>query len=203
MALKNPNHPKKGSIIKVEPFKTEKSISKIKNFLKDKPLDLALFVVGINTNLRAVDLLGICNYQVEDLEVPKNSKDMPKILLREKKTQKPRVVLLNADAVRVINNLKKWKRRGIGLEEALFFGQRGRVTVPGLNAKVKSWARACGIKGNFGSHSLRKTFGYMKRQKGVGLPVLMTMFNHSSQKQTLDYLCVQEEEIKDAYWDVI
>ena len=27
----------------------------------------------------------------------------------------------------------------------------------------------------------------------------MVMFNHSSQKQTLDYLCIQPEEIKNAY----
>jgi hypothetical protein len=27
----------------------------------------------------------------------------------------------------------------------------------------------------------------------------MTVFNHSTQKQTLDYLCVQPEEIKDIY----
>jgi hypothetical protein len=25
------------------------------------------------------------------------------------------------------------------------------------------------------------------------------MFNHSTQKQTLDYLCIQPEEIKEAY----
>jgi hypothetical protein len=29
--------------------------------------------------------------------------------------------------------------------------------------------------------------------------VLMVMFNHSTQRQTLDYLCIQAEEIKDAY----
>ena len=28
---------------------------------------------------------------------------------------------------------------------------------------------------------------------------LMVMFNHSSQKQTLDYLCIKPEEIKNAY----
>jgi len=27
----------------------------------------------------------------------------------------------------------------------------------------------------------------------------MVMFNHSSQKQTLDYLCIQPQEIKDVY----
>jgi hypothetical protein len=31
------------------------------------------------------------------------------------------------------------------------------------------------------------------------LPTLMTMFNHSTQKQTLAYLWIQPEEIKSAY----
>jgi hypothetical protein len=30
-------------------------------------------------------------------------------------------------------------------------------------------------------------------------PELMAMFNHSRQRQTLDYLCIQAEKIKDAY----
>lgn len=30
-------------------------------------------------------------------------------------------------------------------------------------------------------------------------PELMVMFNHNTQRQTLDYLCIQAEEIKDAY----
>lgn len=31
------------------------------------------------------------------------------------------------------------------------------------------------------------------------LPTLMECFNHSTQKQTLAYLCVQPEEIKNVY----
>ena len=34
---------------------------------------------------------------------------------------------------------------------------------------------------------------------GVDLPRVMVCFNHSSQKQTLDYLCIQPEEIKGVY----
>jgi hypothetical protein len=56
------------------------------------------------------------------------------------------------------------------------------------------------LKGNYGSHTLRKTFGYHQRVTfGVDLPRLMVVFNHSTQKQTLDYLCIQPKEIKDVY----
>ena len=81
----NFNHPKKGSSIKVEPIKSKKHIQTIKKLLTDKPLDYALFVIGINTNLRASDLLRIKVKQVEDLH-PNDE-----IVLNEKKTQKERI----------------------------------------------------------------------------------------------------------------
>jgi len=48
--------------------------------------------------------------------------------------------------------------------------------------------------------SLRKTWGFHQRVSfGTDLPTLMVCFNHSTQKQTLDYLCVQPEEIRNVY----
>ena len=56
------------------------------------------------------------------------------------------------------------------------------------------------LTGNYGSHSLRKTWGYHQRKRFcVDIPTLMVMYNHSSQKQTLDYLRIQPQEIKDVY----
>jgi hypothetical protein len=60
--------------------------------------------------------------------------------------------------------------------------------------------RAINLKGNYGSHSLRKTFGYHQRVTfGRGIPELMVVFNHSTQRQTLEYLCIQPEEVKSLY----
>jgi integrase len=74
------------------------------------------------------------------------------------------------------------------------------LTVPSVNRLVKEWCRAINLPENYGSHTLRKTFGYHQRvTTGTGIAELMEMFNHSSQKQTLVYLCVQPEEIKNAY----
>jgi hypothetical protein len=50
------NHPRKGARIKVEPFRDIQDIQNIKRLLRDRPRDLCLFIVGINTNLRASDL---------------------------------------------------------------------------------------------------------------------------------------------------
>lgn len=43
----NPNHPKPGSAIKVEPIRDIKAIKRIKKILSDQPRNLCLFTLGI------------------------------------------------------------------------------------------------------------------------------------------------------------
>lgn len=193
----NFNHPKAGDSIKVDPIKDPKDIKSIKKILKDKPRDLALFTIGINTNLRASDLLQLTVNQVKDLKV------MDEIVLIEKKTDKSRRINLNNSCIDAIQNLLR--SRKYEDDEPLFIGKRGTVlTVPSVNRLVKEWCNAINLKGNFGSHSLRKTWGYHQRVSfGMGLPQLMKCFNHSNERQTLDYLCVQDEEIKSIYMNEI
>ena len=131
----NYNHPKEGSTTKVDPIKSKKHIRTIKKkLLADKPLDYALFVIGINTNLRASDLLRIKVEQVKDL----NPND--EIVLNEKKTKKERRITLNKACISAIQGLLA--SREYKDEDYLFTGQRGVLTVPTVNAKVKSWCRA-------------------------------------------------------------
>jgi integrase len=191
--MKNPNHPKKGSRIKVEPIKKQKDINSIRDKLKTNPRDLCLFNIGTNTNLRASDILQITVNMVKDI------KPGDEIELKEKKTGKIRRITLNKKVVESIQKLLESKEYKDN--DPLFLGQRGKLTVPYISRLVKIWCKD--LKGNYGSHSLRKTFGYHKRQKGYSLEQLMLTFNHSNPKQTLDYLCIQSEEIKKLYMDEI
>ncbi len=188
----NTNHPKPGDEIRVEPIKAVKDIKAIKRLLAANPRDCALFTLGINTNLRASDLLRITAGQV------RNVKPMDEIELKEQKTGKRRRISLNKSCVDAINALLK--SRDYSNDEPIFTGQRGPLSVPSVNRLVKQWCRTVNLKGNYGSHSLRKSWGYHQRVTfGRGLPELMVCYNHSSQRQTLDYICVQPEEIKSIY----
>jgi len=188
----NFNHPEKGSLIKVEPIRKMRDIDSIKKLLSDNPRNQALFTIGINTNLRASDLLSIKVGQVRDLK-PGDS-----VQLKEKKTGKFRLVTLNKACIRAIQRLLASSQ--YDEIEPLFVGQRGNLTVPSVHRLVKSWCRAINLKGNYGSHTLRKTWGYHQRVTfGTDIPRLMVCFNHSTQRQTLDYLCIQPDEIKDVY----
>ena len=192
--MKNPNHPQKGSTIAVEPIRKRKDIKLIKKHLQDSPRNLCLFILGINTNLRASDLLQI---QVDQV---KNLPPEGELLLKEKKTGKSRRINLNQACTQAIQDLLKSKQ--YKEDDSLFQSKRKgqALTVPSLSQLVKGWCKEINLKGNYASHSLRKTWGYHQRVTfGVGIPELMVCFNHATQKQTLDYLCVQPEEIKSIY----
>jgi integrase len=190
------NHPKKGDTIKVEPIRTVKDIKAIKRMLADKPRDFALFTLGINTNLRASDILKITVGMVRNL------KPEDHFTIREKKTGKDRSITINKTVHAAIKDLLELYSPNDSDDALLFRSRKGNkaLCVPYFNSLVKAWCKEINLTGNYGSHTLRKTFGYMHRTiNKTDLPTLMQMFNHSSQKQTLDYLCIQPEEIKSAY----
>ena len=197
MGKKNRNAPKKGQKIKVEPIREIEDIKLIKRQLKDKPRDLALLTMGINTNLRASDLLNLKVDQVRDVESGGN------IEIKEQKTGKPRRLTFNNACIAAIKNLLS--QNGYHPGDFLFKSKKGPVLlVPTVHNLVKSWCKAIKLKGNYGSHTLRKTWGYHQRVTfKVDIPVLMVCFNHSTQKQTLDYLCIQPQEIQDVYQNEI
>ena len=190
----NPNHPIKGSEIKVGPIRKVKDIKTIKKMIEDNPRNYCLFTMGISTALRAGDLVKI---KVGDV---KHIKAGEILELKEQKTKKNRQVTLNKTVVDAIQSLIKDEK--LEDNEPLFKGQRGNhsLTVPSVHRLVKSWCNKINLKGNYGSHSLRKTFGYHQRVTFAhDLATLVNVFGHSSQRQTLEYLCIQSDEIKNVY----
>jgi integrase len=196
------NHPKKGSTIKVEPITDLDAIEKIRHLLKDKPRDLAIFDIGINTNLRAIDLTQIRVGQVRGLHV---GDDM---VLRESKTGKERRITINERVYMAIRNVLATLPHDTPDTALLFQSQKTMgqkpLTTSYINLLVKRWCKAIGLRGNYGAHTLRKTFGFIHRKVHcTPLVDLMAMFNHNTQKQTLVYLCIQPEEIRNHYLKVI
>ncbi|MBE9561248.1 MAG: tyrosine-type recombinase/integrase [Proteobacteria bacterium] len=195
--MNNPNHPKKGSQIFVYPLISKRLIKRIKQDLSESPRDLCLFIMGINMALRASDLLSLKTEQVKHLSVG----DVLRV--HERKSKKLRNITINK-SVREILNI--WLDGYDG--EWLFPSQRGgnHLTVISLSKMVKHWCTvahvATGIPqgvNNYGSHTLRKTFGYWQRMAGVPLPILTDILKHSNQATTLIYLGIQPQEIEDVY----
>jgi integrase len=188
----NYNHPPKGAKIAVSPIRDPKDIEKIKQLLAKSPRNYCLFTLAVNSSLRGGDLLGLKVRDVKDL------KPGEILRLREQKTKKARLIPLNEAAVKSIQALLK--SRPYTDEDFLFYGRKGALTLAAFSRLVKNWCKAVGLSGNFGSHSLRKSWGFhMRTRFGVGMPLLMTAFNHSSERTTLRYLGITSEEVRKIY----
>lgn len=201
--MNNPNHPKKGSSIKVQPIRQKAAIDRIKAALlhAGKYRDFCLFTLGINTAYRANELLSITLDQVSDLVKGDT------LEIKQSKNKKHRLVTINGTAADAISlylarDYHIQALQDLRPEAPLFYSQRGDVlTVPTLTNMVKDWCAGSGLRGNYGSHTMRKTWGYWQYKNGnaQSLARLMIAFGHSSQEQTLAYLCIQDEEIRDFY----
>lgn len=193
----NPNHPKKGSAIKVNPIRSIQQIENIKANLKSQPRNYCLFVMGINTAFRANELLSLQIEQVENLKVGS------RLEVKQSKTDTYRAVTVNNNCYAAIQFwLNKHPKRHEPTA-ALFKSNQSRnaITVSTLNNMVKEWCRCAGMKENAGSHTLRKTWGYQQRLRGsASIPVLMVAFGHNSESQTLEYLSIQSDEVQALYF---
>ena len=189
----NPNHPKKGSRITVDPIRDEKAIKKIKRKLKSSPRDYLLFVMGINNGLRISDLLKIKVGDVRDL----NAGETLKIV--EQKTKKKNVLMIN----KTIHEALHLYLKSTSLEDDHYlFQSRNRdengdpkpLARETVSKMVKSWTD--GMRGNYSTHSLRKTWGYIQRKKfGVSFEVICKRFGHSSPAITMRYLGIEDKEV--------
>lgn len=187
-----PNH--KGEHVAEEPVRDIKAIQRIKDDLFSESVrDYALFVVGINTAFRCGGLVSIKVGQVRG----KLTGD--EIVVKEGKTGKARRVTLNDQAAYAIGRLLREKPDALD-DAPLFTGQRGPLTVSYVNRLVKRWCKEVGLSGQYGSHTLRKTWGHHQRATfQTPIEHLMLAYNHASPRQTLTYLCIQSEEMKEVY----
>jgi integrase len=185
----NQNHPKKGSTITVEPIRQLKDINRIKKQLKDKPRDLLLFSLGINNGLRIGDLLKL---KVEDVKALQPGDTFT---ITEQKTKKSNVVMINKEVRRILAVYLDELKPNDG--DYLFKSRNGlnqHLNKSYVNALIKKWTNS--MKGNYGTHSLRKTFGFIQRKKfGVSFEILCKRFNHSNPAITMRYLGIEDKEV--------
>ncbi|WP_043600605.1 tyrosine-type recombinase/integrase [Solidesulfovibrio magneticus] len=188
------NHAPKGSAIAVDPIKSPRALATIARLLADRPRDHALFVLGIHSALRAGDLLALTVGRVKAILADPDDGDV----VRESKEHKLRRICANKAVRTAVERLlasRPWQDGDL-----LFQGKRGPLTTSWLRRMVIGWCEAVNLPGHYGSHTLRKTFGYQMRvNHNVDIPTLMAVYNHATQKQTLDYLCIQPDEIRSVY----
>ncbi len=188
-----PSRPvKKGFNLTVDPIRKQKDIKAISRLLKSHPRNYLLWVMGINNGIRTADLIRIRYNQVEGL------KGGAVIKIVESKTGKPNVLVINKSVHKVlqlyINEVNPEP------DDYLFQSRKGNghISSQSVGRMIRSWAEAINLKGQYGAHTLRKTFGYHQRvNHGAGFEILCKRYNHSSPAVTMRYLGIEDREVCD------
>ena len=186
----NANHPKKGDRIKVDPIRQLKDIKAISKLTADNPRDHLLFIMGINNGLRAGDLVKLRVKDVQHLQVGDT------LTIKESKTGKDNILVVNKTVHKALKNYLDKVHPDSG--DYVFASRKGgsHIQSQAVSKLIKKWTKAINLKGNFGAHTLRKTWGYIQRtMHGVGFEIICKRYNHSNPAITMRYLGIQDKEV--------
>ena len=150
-----------------------------------------MVILGINTGLRAEDLLQLKVNKVKRLWVTEN------------KTQKQQDFFLSVPVKRIV--MEYIARYELEPNDYLFQSRNGDgypITRQQAFRIMKQLGKQIDIEYSFGLHSLRKTFGYQtvvhSKDKLAALEELKEMFNHSSITVTERYICWDRDDVEKA-----
>lgn len=228
---RKPNY-RKGEEQTVFPIKHRDQLDAMANWLYrnvDRKYLLG-FILGINLGLRANELLelkqsdlffpnGEIKYVSDDF-----SDTTDKMSVYQNKVHKRRGMYLNESCVKVLNwyfpvkspslckdvyifqsreNVKRKDREGNVRDDNIPDSEGYyHIEVDTLRKVLKNAAKACGLKQNIGTHTLRKTFGYFHYQANHDIVFLQRLFGHSSALITMRYIGIADEEEKKSYHEV-
>lgn len=167
----------------VQPIRDKKLIEDIKKFYSKKPRDKFLFTFGINIALRISDLLQLKVKDIRNKEylITTETKNNNK---RRHKLSKPLQSLINEYTNSMNDN--DW----------LFPSQKGDKPISRIQAhRILEKAEKEFNLDSFGTHSLRKTYGYWHYQINKDVAILQKQFGHSAPSVTMKYIGVEQDEI--------
>jgi len=153
-----------------------------------------LIALGCTTGFRISDLLTLRWVDLLDQEG---------VSVEEQKTRKERYMPLAAETQRMIENVYKTLEYA-DINELVFTGKRakGAFSIQYVNRKLKMIKSTYPfrMRGQFSTHSLRKTFGKryfdLASDKGRALIKLSKLLNHSSPEVTREYIGLEAREFE-------
>jgi integrase len=118
------------------------------------------------------------------------------LTIRETKTGKDNILVINKTVHKAMRAYLDAAKPDD--DDYLFASRKGgsHIQSQAGSKLVKGWTKAINLRGNFGSHTLRKTWGYIQRtEHGVGFEIICKRYNHSNPAVTMRYLGIQDKEV--------
>ena len=169
----------------------------------------AFFQFGIATGRRISDLVRLNIRDVAFVDRKGRLCIVERIEVQEKKTGKFVNLMLHPSARRALSKYLRQRRKkseslGALLNEPLFKSRKRGGDGHYRIREQQAWrilnnaARACGLSYKIGTHSLRKTFGYILYQSGQSIELIQKFLNHSSPAITLAYIGITQDDMDEA-----
>lgn len=184
----------------VHPIRNQKQLDAVKGYLRgNSKRDFLMFMVGISSALRISDILKL---KIEDVWDGKKPKKF--IEINEKKTGKyKRFPVTSNLAKAIVDYVKEYPEKNS--DDFLFASRKGHNQPISRQYAANVLNNACdmvGIKDRFGTHGMRKTWGYWAFKKGISLDYICIALNHSSVAETKRYLGILQEDLDNLYLEV-
>lgn len=186
-----------------QPIRTMEELSRFKNYYTcSTPLaqrNQLLIIMGLNTAFRITDILHLRWNMVYDF-TEHHLKSHVEII--EQKTGKHAMVVINAALKEALTRWYKTKRPAP--TDFVFESTRGKRPIDRHQAYriIRKAAAKSDLPDHISCHSLRKTFGYHAWKSGVQPAILMSIYNHSSYRITMRYLCIDQDDKDDVFANI-
>ena len=193
-----------------QPIRSYTDRAKIAAYLLSRNVrDYALFMLGIYTGRRISDLVRLNVSDVACIDKRGRFAIKTRLEIQERKTGKFADIILHPSARRAISKYLRKRRKDATLttllQEPLFYSRKRRansaehrITERQVWYILRSAALACEISYKVGTHTLRKTFGYMLYKNGTSIEIIQKALNHSSAAITLAYIGITRDDLDDA-----
>lgn len=181
------------------PIRDAKKVNELLAYLRGKSeRDFMIAKMQLNTARRISDIVRL---KVSDFVYP-NGKLREHLTITEQKTQKEARIVLNAPLQRAI--IDYIREEGLKYDDYMFKSRKGKnrpLSTTQVHRIFQDAGQALGLE-HFGSHSLRKTWGYVCYKRTKNIALIMQVYNHASEKVTLRYIGITQEDMDVMYMDI-
>lgn len=209
-----------------QPIKSAQDIVRLSEYFisNKKYRNNMLFILGINFGLRISDIteLRFCDLINPDYTFKEYVTIFEKKTRNTRKKPQNRIIAINSCVQNAVI-LYLENTPNVSLSDYMFVNESRNkeyvldfrnnssgeirkstpMTRQGIDLIIKQATKAIGLKGNYATHTFRKTFAYhymlQNHNDTRALELLQKMFGHSSIRQTLTYIGITDEEIEEAY----
>jgi len=183
-------HYNTGRILAVDPLRSPQEVKRLEQFARENPMHHAIIRLGL-TGLRIADIIRLKVGQVQG--VPLGNK----VWIVEGKTGKKNYFMVTKLVRRVLDRYLECiacAQPGDWLFPSTHKPGR-HITSAAVGHMVRRYAEQAGLRERYGTHTLRKTWGYLKRVAGTDLEIIRTRYNHASLNVTKVYIAANAVEV--------